>query len=121
MNRNCPPPGNLQAITYKILPQSKRRKTLEELALQVGLSESRLRALFKSHLGLSPKQYVKKIKMDAAAVMVRDTFLKVTEIATVLNADDDSHFIRDFKEAHGMTPTQYRKRHQQRSEEEDGT
>lgn len=103
-DQELPPPGNLHAINYKLSQQAKHRKSLEELARQVDLSESRLRALFKSNLGLPPKKCVKKMKMDAAAKMLANTFMKVKEIAAVLNINDDSHFVRDFKLAHGNDP-----------------
>ncbi len=89
------------------------------MALQFDLSESRMRALFKSQVGLPPTQYVIKLKMDEAAEKLRDTYERVTKIATDLGFNSDSYFIRSFKKAHGMTPTQYRKLHHQRSEREE--
>ncbi len=86
------------------------------MAQSVGLSETRLRALFKSDLGLTPNQYVRKIKMEAAAEMVKGSYKRVNEIAAELDVNDDSHFVRTFKKTYGMTPTQYRKLHQRRSE-----
>ena len=94
--------------------------SLEEIAIEFDLSESRLRALFKSQVGMAPTQYVKKLKMDEAARMLRDSYRRVTDIRTRLRINDYSHFVRDFKKVHGMTPTQYRKLHQRQSEREGG-
>jgi len=96
--------------------KEEQKMSLEEIAIEFDLSESRLRALFKSQVGLAPSQYVKKLKMDEAARMLRDTYRRVTEIRTRLRINDYSHFVRDFKKAHGMTPIQYRKFHQRQSE-----
>jgi len=115
------PAGDLQAITPKIIFQSKQRKSLKELAQQVGLSESRLCVLFKSDVGLTPNQYVKKLKIDAAAKLISETYMRVAEVVAILRVNDTSHFLRDFKKAYGMTPTEYRKLHQRRSGEENGT
>jgi AraC-like DNA-binding protein len=94
--------------------------SLEEMAFKFDLSESRLRALFKSQVGLPPTQYVKKLRMDEAARVLRISYGRVNEIRVGLRINDYSHFVRDFKKAHGMTPTQYRKFHQQRFEREGG-
>jgi len=96
--------------------KEEQKMSLEEIAIEFDLSESRLRALFKSQVGLPPTQYVKKLKMDEAARLLRDSYRRVTEIRTRLRINDYSHFVRDFKKAHGMTPIQYRKFHQRQSE-----
>lgn len=90
------------------------------MAKKVYLSESRLRVLFKAQTGLTPTQYLRKIKMESAADMLRNTYRRVTEIASRLGASSDSRFARDFKKVYGMTPTKYRKLHQQRGEGEGG-
>ncbi|MGE0128836.1 MAG: helix-turn-helix transcriptional regulator [Blastocatellales bacterium] len=110
-----PPPGNLQAITRKIISQTKQKMSIEQMAREVELSESRLRALFKSDLGLTPNQYVRKIKMDTAADLLRKTYHRVAEIAAILGFNDNSRFICYFKETHGMTPAAYRKFHQRQN------
>ncbi len=92
--------------------------SVEELAGSVGLSETRLRALFISDLGLTPKQYAEKIKMEAAAEMVRNSYKRVTEIAAELGFNSDGYFVRVFKKTYGVTPTEYRKLHQRRPETE---
>ncbi len=92
--------------------------SVEELAKWVGLSETRLRALFKAELGLTPSQFGRKVRMEGAALLFVDTHFKVTEIAAKLKVDE-SHFVRDFKKVHGLTPTQYRRLHQ-KSEDDGG-
>lgn len=85
----------------------------EELALSVCLSESRLRALFKMDTGLTPTQYLKKIKMEKAREMAETTRLKIGEIMTLLGFDDPSHFKRDFKSEHGLSLIECRRRRQE--------
>ena len=75
-----------------------------------------MRALFKSQVGLPPTQYLIKLRMDKAAKELRDTYDRVTEIASDLGFDNNRYFSRAFKKAYGMTPNQYRQLHQQPSE-----
>jgi len=115
-----PPAGNSHAAISESENKEEKKMSLEEIAIEFDLSESRLRAIFKSQVGLAPTQYIKKLKMDEAARMLRDSYKRVTDIRTRLRINDYSHFVRDFKKAHGMTPTQYRKFHQRQFEREGG-
>src|SRR5262245_6852708 len=115
-----PPSSNSHATTSESDNDAEQKMSLEGIAIEFDLSESRLRALFKSQVGLSPTQYVKKLKMDWTARMLKDSHIRVTKIRARLRINDYSHFVRDFKKAHGMTPTQYRKFHQRQSEREAG-
>lgn len=110
------PPGNSDAATGESENKEEQKMTLEDMAFKVDLSESRMRALFKSQVGLPPTQYLIKLRVDEAAKELRDTYKRVTEIAADLGFDSDSYFTRAFKKALGMTPTQYRQLHQQPSE-----
>jgi len=117
--QELPALSNLHAIVQQNIPKAKQKMSLKEIANEVGLSESRARTLFKSDVGLTPGQYIKKLKIDAAAEIARDTYLRVAEIAAILGVNDNSHFLRDFKKAYGMTLTKYRKLHQRRPEEDE--
>jgi transcriptional regulator GlxA family with amidase domain len=82
--------------------------SFSQLAQSVNLSESRLRHLFKGELGLSPTQYLKAQRMRVARRLLETTFLNVKEIMLKVGVKDKSHFIRDFKKAFALSPTQYR-------------
>ncbi len=96
--------------------QNKDRQTdllkdlsLDELAALVNLSASRLRAVFKAETGLTIAQYAKRVKMQWAQELVRETYLRVAEIAARLEFNDPSHFVREFKRTFGLPPNAYRK------------
>jgi AraC-like DNA-binding protein len=110
------PPGISDAAAGESESKKEWKMSFEAMALMVDLSESRMRALFKSHVGLTPTQYVIKLRIDEAAKNLRDTYDRVTEIAADLGFDSNSYFARAFKKAYGMTPTQYRRLHQRPSE-----
>ncbi len=82
----------------------------DDLAQEVNLSPSRLRHLFKSETGLSPTQYLKALRMEKAKDLGENTFLRVKEIMSSVGLNNSSHFTRDFKRAHGLTPTEHRRR-----------
>jgi AraC family transcriptional regulator of arabinose operon len=82
--------------------------SLNKVAQSLNLSESRLRHLFKNETGVSPMQYLKEQRIQRASKLLETTFLNVKEVMLKVGAKDKSHFIRDFKKAFGLSPSQYR-------------
>jgi AraC family transcriptional regulator of arabinose operon len=80
--------------------------TLAEL---VNLSPSRFRHLFKQETGTSPAQYLKDFRLRKAEAMLGTTFLSVKQILKQVGLGSNTHFVRDFKKIHGVTPTAYRR------------
>ncbi|HKR00218.1 MAG TPA: helix-turn-helix transcriptional regulator [Pyrinomonadaceae bacterium] len=85
--------------------------SINELAKSLNLSESRLRHLFKAETGVSPMQYLKAQRIQRARKLLENTFLSVKEVMMEVGAKDKSHFIRDFKKAFGLSPSQLRARY----------
>ena len=90
---------------------------VRELAQQVRLSTGHFILLFKAETSLSPKQYVRNIRMRQAEALLNDSFLSVKEIAASIGVGDRSHFSRDFKKIHGHAPTTFRDRERDDSED----
>jgi AraC family transcriptional regulator of arabinose operon len=80
------------------------------LAALVNLSPSRFRHLFKQETGTSPAQYLKDYRMRKAEKMLRTTFFSVKQILKQVGLTSSAHFVRDFRDLHGLTPTAYRRR-----------
>ena len=78
------------------------------LADMVNLSLSRFRHLFKQETGTTPGQYLKTVRLEGAAFLLRTTFLSIKEIINQLGLSSNTHFVRDFKKIYGMSPTVYR-------------
>src|SRR6266511_2954146 len=113
------PTLNSHAATSESDDKQELKMSLEEMAFKVNLSESRMRALFKSKFGLPPTQYVIRRKMKEAAKRLRNSYNRVTRIARDLRFESNRYFARAFKKVYSMTPTQYRKLRQQPSEEKE--
>ena len=88
--------------------------TPEALAQVVNLSPSRLHNVFKGETGMSPARYLKTLRLERAKALLEESFLSVKEIRVRVGIGDESHFVRDFRKAYGLTPTQYRARHHAR-------
>jgi AraC-like DNA-binding protein len=85
-----------------------RSFTLSKMAESVNLSAPYFCYLFKTITGVPPAKYLKSLRMQQAATLLTTTFLSVKEIVRHVGLTDESHFVRDFKRFHGMTPSEYR-------------
>jgi len=85
---------------------------IEEIAHRVGLSPYRLNRRLKRHLGITARQLLTKTRIDAASRLLRTTTLPIGHIAQSSGYCDQSAFTRQFRKSTGLTPRQYRERHQ---------
>jgi two-component system response regulator YesN len=85
-----------------------RKHNLKELAQLVNLSPSHLCYKFKAETGTSLARYQKSLKLEKAKELLETTCLRVKEVMVKVGIDDESHFVRDFKKAFNVTPTQCR-------------
>ena len=79
----------------------------KELAIAVGLSESQMRRLFKTVIGVSPLEYRNKLRINAAAKMLAVGDLNVSEVAFAVGFEDIYAFSHAFKKYKGVPPSIY--------------
>ncbi|MBB6735706.1 helix-turn-helix domain-containing protein [Cohnella zeiphila] len=82
--------------------------SLASLAAEFKLSESFLSMLFKEHAGDNFSDYVEKLRMDQACVLLKETGKNVNDIALEVGYNSDKTFRRAFKRVMGVQPTSYR-------------
>lgn len=82
---------------------------LGELADEAGLSPFHFSRVFKEATGISPRQYVIKLRMDEACRLLKETRLDVLEISSCVGYESVSHFSSLFKRHVGISPAAYRK------------
>lgn len=82
--------------------------TLEKVAQELFISQSKLSRLFKNLTGKSFSEYLKELRISRACKMLRETELFVDDIMKRCGMKDITSFYHNFHERMGMTPTQYR-------------
>ncbi|MFE5320686.1 helix-turn-helix domain-containing protein [Paenibacillus sp. NPDC056579] len=80
----------------------------EVLAEHVSLSVSHYSALFKKVIGISPLQFVEKVRIDHAKTMLTGSSKPISEIAREIGYNDPLYFTRVFTKVTGMAPREYR-------------
>lgn len=86
----------------------QRELSLGKFARSVNLSVWRFCHVFRSEVGMSPMQYLRLLRMERAKELLESSFLSIKEIGHLVGLNDESHFVRDFKKAYGLSPKCYR-------------
>lgn len=81
------------------------------LAARTGIGERQFQRLFKKRTGVSPGEYVQRLRIDKSCQMLTDTDWKIGDIAERAGYADMKHFYAQFKSRTGTTPRQYRLAH----------
>jgi len=98
----------LRRLTELLDSQLERRVDVRELARTSGLSARQVHRLFKAHIGMSPQAYHRKLRLQRARDMLRQTELTVLEIAMASGFSSASDFSRVYRRAFRMSPHQDR-------------
>jgi AraC-like DNA-binding protein len=81
---------------------------VDDVTERFGVNPRTLQRLFQRYVGVSPKWVLRRYRLhEAAAVLAREQHRPWAEVAADLGYFDQSHFIRDFTSAIGMTPLAY--------------
>ncbi len=75
----------------------------------VSMNYSLFSVTFKQYTGQNFVNYLKDIRLRAAKELLETTELKVIEISQTVGYDNEKHFMKLFKSAYGVSPTEYRK------------
>jgi len=80
---------------------------LEELGREVGVSPFYLSRIFSQETGMTIPQYLRRIRMERAAELLREGRHNVTEAAFAVGYSSLGHFSKSFCEVIGCCPTLY--------------
>lgn len=80
------------------------------VAATMGMSTSTLYRKVKAVTGVSPNEYIRKVKMQMAENLILDGHYTLSEIAYKVGINSLHYFRQCFKDEFGMTPSDYLKR-----------
>ncbi len=94
-------------VKDNILAHIDHPPKLEELAKFSGMSESKLKRLFKQIFGKNIYDYYQSFRMTEAAYLLKEKGLSVSETGYQLGFSNLSHFARVFEKYIGLKPKRY--------------
>ena len=81
-----------------------------KLVNHIGYGRSRLFELFRANTGMTPSDYLRRLRLEAARGLLTDTSRPVTEIAFKVGFNSSQYFSTVFLQYTGVTPTGFRSR-----------
>ncbi|NOV04681.1 helix-turn-helix domain-containing protein [Paenibacillus sp. LMG 31457] len=96
-----------QAVRYLEL-QYTQTVSIEQLARTLGYHRTYLCKMFKQATGLSPMQYLFKIRMERAKQLL-ETAMTIDQVASSVGFNDALYFSKQFHKWSGSAPSVYRK------------
>ena len=93
-----------------IINAPEKKHSLDLLAERAGVSESYFCRVFKQSTGLTPYQYVLKVRIEKARTFLCESHEPIGKIADLIGFSDQSQFTKAFKRFTGEAPTEFRRR-----------
>lgn len=108
MKQNSDISRQIQDSCNYIQVHSAEKLSISDVAAQVGYAEYYFSKKFKKEMGISVKDYIKKVKVERAKILLRSETITVQEISESLSFGTQSYFAEIFHKFTGVTPGEYR-------------
>lgn len=81
--------------------------SIEELAFLSGFSLSTFKRQFKKVFNSTPAKYIKTKKLEKAAILIKTSSKRISDIAFSVGFSDLSHFSKSFQSVYKVPPSKY--------------
>lgn len=92
----------------RLLYEAPQDSYIGIISEQLHVSPSYGYRVFRKVFGISPRQYLTKIKLEHAQSLLLETNMSIEQIANQLGYQSASQFSRQFKRWTGQSPRQYK-------------
>ncbi len=82
---------------------------IKDMLRKVPMSQSALQRNFIRATGVTPLQYLQRLRIDHASRLLAENDKSITEIAIETGFNDSNYFTRTFRKLTGITPSEYRR------------
>lgn len=110
--QDLPPYANdltRQTVAYLRRRFADQPLSRAQIAAHVAASESYLTRVFRRDLGITPWEYLTRLRLDRAKDLLHTTSLTIAEIANQVGYNDGAYFSRVFHQETGRSPLAFRR------------
>jgi len=101
-------PLQIKQATAYMEAEFHRLQSLDDVAASAGLSKYYFTRMFTKTTGISPMDYVTKLRIEKAVQLLRSSSLTVEEIAHSVGYSSGSYFSKVFRSRVGFPPADFR-------------
>ena len=110
--------GNDEALMERIMKSinanmSNPAYTVDTMAEDVGISRAQLHRKMKEMTGIATGKFLRNLRMEQAARLLREGKINVAQIADRVGYADQAHFSTAFKSHFGQSPSEYAETHRE--------
>lgn len=99
----------IKEIADFITADITKHYTIEQLAEKYNISPTALKKCFRGVYGSSVYAYLRMYRLQTAGRLLKETALRITEIAEKTGYDNPNKLSSAFKQIYGVSPTDFRK------------
>ena len=89
---------------------------VDSLAVDVGISRAQLHRKMKEITGISSGKFLRNLRMEQAARLLREGRINVSQVADRVGYNDQAHFSTAFKAHYSMSPSEYAEKNKKTKE-----
>ncbi|MBQ6252655.1 helix-turn-helix domain-containing protein [Ruminococcus sp.] len=101
--------GELKKLRRELHKAPELNWNLTELSKRLNISKSYVQKLYKEHFGISYIDDLLEARIEMARQLLLTTDLRISEVASYCGYQNATHFMRQFKDKVGMSPSEFRK------------
>ncbi len=97
-----------QILTYIDDHYAEDSLSLQQISEHMYLTPSYMCVIFKDETNITINQYIATARIEKAKEMLRDSRVKVKDVAVMVGYNDSNYFAKIFKKHTGLTPVEFR-------------
>jgi two-component system response regulator YesN len=82
--------------------------SINEVSEYISMNTSYYSRLFKQEMGITFTEYINKLRVEKAKILLKNSTFRVSEISYKIGFKDPFYFSTIFKKYTGVNPTEYR-------------
>ncbi|TYQ15314.1 UNVERIFIED_CONTAM: AraC-like DNA-binding protein [Acetivibrio alkalicellulosi] len=102
---------SLKDVIEYIKKNIDSKMVLSDFSKIANMSPSHFHKVFTKNVGLTPHEFILKVKLDKAKKLLVETFYSVSDISIQCGFENTPYFCYVFKKHNNLTPLEFRKKH----------
>lgn len=102
--------SRLKAVRNAIFTEPMKQWSVDDICYNLNISRTYFHRLYREAFGVTCIQDVIRSRIDYACELLKNTDLSISEISEKCGYDNDSYFMRQFRQYKYCTPSEYRQK-----------